>query len=187
MEEVQFQDQTRNVIDVDAVAIFSITATLTNLMKVSGRRDRSYILLPDQLTATQKNLPLTKKRTNQMLRGLHHNSRVRKTPQTTLIYYRRRSRHEPVTGLESREIQTRSQESNLITKGKIAGKPVHLMLDTGASVSAIKEEFLKEIYGDVPFFQTGKAYILRKVRFLVNSKSCTTLLMTPSLVAISSK
>ena len=47
---------------------------------------------------------------------------------------------------------------NLITKGKIAGKPVRLMLDTGASVSAIKEEVLKEIYGDVPFstVQTGK-------------------------------
>ena len=32
------------------------------------------------------------------------------------------------------------------------------MLDTGASVSAIKEEVLKEIYGDVPFstVQTGK-------------------------------
>ena len=46
---------------------------------------------------------------------------------------------------------------NLTTKGKIAGKPVHLMLDTGASVSAIKE-VLKEIYGDVPFsaVQTGK-------------------------------
>ena len=48
--------------------------------------------------------------------------------------------------------------SNLITKGKIAGKPVRLMLDTGASVSAIEEEVLKEIYGDVPFstVQTGK-------------------------------
>ena len=47
---------------------------------------------------------------------------------------------------------------NLITKGKIAGKPVRLMLDTGASVSAIKEDVLKEIYGDVPFstVQTGK-------------------------------
>ena len=47
---------------------------------------------------------------------------------------------------------------NLITKGEIAGKPVRLMLDTGASVSAIKEEVLKEIYGDVPFstVQTGK-------------------------------
>ena len=47
---------------------------------------------------------------------------------------------------------------NLITKGKIAGKPVRLMLDTGASVSAIEEEVLKEIYGDVPFstVQTGK-------------------------------
>ena len=77
------------VIDVDAVAIFSITATITNLMTVSRRRDRSYIVLPDQLTLNQKNLPLTKKRTNQMLKGLHHNSRVRKTPQTTLIYYRR--------------------------------------------------------------------------------------------------
>ena len=99
------------VIDVDAVAIFSITATITNLMTVSRRRDRSYIVLPDQLTLNQKNLPPTKKRTNRMLRGLHHNSRVRKTPQTTLIYYRRRSRHEPLTGLESREIQTRSQES----------------------------------------------------------------------------
>ena len=59
------------VIDVDAVAIFSITATITNLWKVSGRRDRSYIALPDQLTVNQKNLPLTRKR---------------KTPQTTLIY-----------------------------------------------------------------------------------------------------
>ena len=49
------------VIDVDAVAIFSITANLTNLMKVSGRKDRSYIVLPDQLTVTRKNLPLTKK------------------------------------------------------------------------------------------------------------------------------
>ena len=40
----------------------------------------------------------------------------------------------------------------------MAGKPVRLVLDTGASVSAIKEEVLKEIYGDVPFstVQTGK-------------------------------
>ena len=54
--------------------------------------------------------------------------------------------------------------SNLITKGKIAGKPVRLMLDTGASVSAIKEEVLKEIYGDVPFstVQTGKDNLQRR-------------------------
>ena len=54
--------------------------------------------------------------------------------------------------------ETDAYPSNLITKGKIAGKPVRLMLDTGASVSAIKEEVLKEIYGDVPFstVQTGK-------------------------------
>ena len=40
----------------------------------------------------------------------------------------------------------------------MAGKPVRLVLDTGVSVSAIKEEVLKEIYGDVPFstVQTGK-------------------------------
>ena len=56
--------------------------------------------------------------------------------------------------------------SNLTTKGKIAGKPVRLMLDTGASVSAIKEEVLKEIYGDVPFsaIQTGKGNLqLRRI------------------------
>lgn len=40
--------------------------------------------------------------------------------------------------------------SNLTTIGKIEGKPVHLMVDTGARVSAIKEEVLKEIYGDAP-------------------------------------
>ena len=32
----------------------------------------------------------------------------------------------------------------------MAGKPVRLVLDTGASVSAIKEEVLKEIYGLAP-------------------------------------
>ena len=55
-------------------------------------------------------------------------------------------------------IEADTYPRNLITKGKIAGKPVRLMLDTGASVSAIKEEVLKEIYGDVPFstVQTGK-------------------------------
>ena len=40
------------------------------------------------------------------------------------------------------------------------------MLDTGASVSAIKEEVLKEIYGDVPFsaIQTGKGNLqLRRI------------------------
>ena len=68
----------RYVIDVDTVAIFIITATVTNLMTVSGRRDRSYIVLSNQLTVNQKNLPLTKKRTYRMLRGLYHNSRVRK-------------------------------------------------------------------------------------------------------------
>ena len=54
--------------------------------------------------------------------------------------------------------------SNLITIGKIAGKPVHLMLDTGSSVSAIKEEVLKEIYGDVPssVVQTGKDNLQRR-------------------------
>ena len=40
--------------------------------------------------------------------------------------------------------------SNLTTIGKIEGKPVHLMVDTGARVSTIKEEVLKEIYGDAP-------------------------------------
>ena len=68
----------RYVIDVDAVAIFIITATATNLMTVSGRRDRSYIVLSNQLTVNQKNLPLTKKRTYRMLRGMYHNSRVKK-------------------------------------------------------------------------------------------------------------
>ena len=46
---------------------------------------------------------------------------------------------------------------NLTPKGKIAGEPVHLMLDPGASVSAIKEVTI-EICADVPFsaVQTGK-------------------------------
>ena len=54
--------------------------------------------------------------------------------------------------------------TNLITKGKMAGKPVRLVLDTGASVSAIKEEVLKEIYGDVPSsaVQTGKDNLQRR-------------------------
>ena len=72
--------------DVNAEAIFSITATLTDLMKLSTRRRRSYIMLPNQLTVNQKDLPPTKKRVCRMLGGLHHNSKVRKTPQPTLIY-----------------------------------------------------------------------------------------------------
>ena len=72
--------------DVSAEAIFSITATLTDLMKFSTRRRRSYIMLPNQLTVNQKDLPPTKKRASRMLGGLHHNSKVRKTPQPTLIY-----------------------------------------------------------------------------------------------------
>ena len=72
--------------DVNAEAIFSITATLTDLMKLSTRRRRSYIMLPNQLTVNQKDLPPTKKRASRMLGGLHHNSKVRKTPQPTLIY-----------------------------------------------------------------------------------------------------
>ena len=79
------------------VAIFSITATITNLITFATRRDRPYIVLPNQLTVNQKDLPPTKKRTNQMLRGPHHNSRVRKTPQLTLNYYKRWSRHKLVT------------------------------------------------------------------------------------------
>ena len=71
---------------VNAEAIFSITATLTDLMKLSTRRRRSYIMLPNQLTVNQKDLPPTKKRAGRMLGGLHHNSKVRKTPQPTLIY-----------------------------------------------------------------------------------------------------
>ena len=72
--------------DVNAEAIFSITATLTDLMKLSTRRRRSYIMLPNQLTVNQKDLPPTKKRACRMLGGLHHNSKVRKTPQPTLIF-----------------------------------------------------------------------------------------------------
>ena len=72
--------------DVNAEAIFSITATLTDLMKLSTRRRRSYIMLPNQLTVNQKDLPPTRKRASRMLGGLHHNSKVRKTPQPTLIY-----------------------------------------------------------------------------------------------------
>ena len=72
--------------DVNAEAIFSITATLTDLMKLSTRRRRSYIMLPNQLTVNQKDLPPTKKRASRMLGGLHHNLKVRKTPQPTLIY-----------------------------------------------------------------------------------------------------
>ena len=72
--------------DVNAEAIFSITATLTDLMKFSTWRRRSYIMLPNQLTVNQKDLPPTKKRASRMLGGLHHNSKVRKTPQPTLIY-----------------------------------------------------------------------------------------------------
>ena len=63
------------------VAIFSTTATITNLITFATRRDRPYIVLPNQLTVNQKDLSPMKKRTNQMLRGPHHNSRVRKTPQ----------------------------------------------------------------------------------------------------------
>ena len=74
----KYSFKTKPVIDVDAVAIFIITATVTNLMTVSGRRDRSYIVLSNQLTVNQKNLPLTKKRTYRMLMGLYHNSRVKK-------------------------------------------------------------------------------------------------------------
>ena len=40
--------------------------------------------------------------------------------------------------------------SNLTTISKIEGKPVHQIVDTSARVSAIKEEVLKEIYGDAP-------------------------------------
>ena len=72
--------------DVNAEAIFSITATLTDLMKLSTRRRKSYIMLPNQLTVNQKDLPPTRKRASRMLGGLHHNSKVRKTPQPTLIY-----------------------------------------------------------------------------------------------------
>ena len=72
--------------DVNAEAIFSITATLTDLMKLSTRRRRSYIMLPNQLTVNQKDLPPTKKRASRVLGGLHHNSKVRKTSQPTLIY-----------------------------------------------------------------------------------------------------
>ena len=59
--------------------------------------------------------------------------------------------------------------TNLITKGKMAGKPVRLVLDTGASVSAIKEEVLKEIYGHVPLsaVQTAKDNLLRKTIILL--------------------
>ena len=53
--------------DVNAGAIFSITATLTDLMKLSTRRRRSYIMLPNQLTVNQKDLPPTKKRASRML------------------------------------------------------------------------------------------------------------------------
>ena len=59
--------------DVNAEAIFSITATLTDVMKLSTRRRRSYIMLPNQLTVNQKDLPPTKKRACRMLGGLHHN------------------------------------------------------------------------------------------------------------------
>ena len=58
--------------------------------------------------------------------------------------------------------------TNLITKGKMAGKPVRLVLDTGASVSAIKEEVLKEIYGHFPLsaVQTRKDNLLRRTIIL---------------------
>ena len=38
----------------------------------------------------------------------------------------------------------------LTINGKIAGKSVHLLVDTGACVSAINEQFLKKTYGDAP-------------------------------------
>ena len=58
--------------------------------------------------------------------------------------------------------------SNLINKGKIAGKSVRLMLDTGAGVSAVKEELFKETYGDVSFsaVQTGKRQPTAKKNYL---------------------
>ena len=37
----------------------------------------------------------------------------------------------------------------LTTNGKIAGKSVHLLVDTGACVSAIDEQFLKKTYGEI--------------------------------------
>ena len=61
-----------------------------------------------------------------------------------------------------------TQRTNLTTIGKIKGKPVRVMVDTVARVSAIKGKFVKKIYGDVPFsaVQTGKDSLhLRRITY----------------------
>ena len=45
---------------------------------------------------------------------------------------------------------------------KIEGKPVHLMVDTGARVSAIKEEVLKGNYGNAPYSAVQTATTTKK-------------------------
>ena len=134
----------------------------SNEAKVFKERDGSYIVLPNQLTVNQKEIPPTKKKMNWILRRPHYNSKVRNTPQTAQIYHKGRRRHGQVTKVvtprkpnqrprklriqnQLRRVQlplvnkTDKYPTNLTSTGKIPGKSVHLMVDTGEHVSAMKE------------------------------------------------
>ena len=52
--------------------------------------------------------------------------------------------------------------SNLTIVGEIEGNPVHLMVDTGARVPAIKEEVLRENFGGAPYSVVQTATTTKK-------------------------
>ena len=59
--------------------------------------------------------------------------------------------------------------SNLTIVGEIEGNPVHLMVNTGARVSAIKEEVLRENFGGAPYSVVQNATTTKKISYTLPS------------------
>ena len=89
---------------------------------------------------------------------LHQKTTPTLTRDQTQIKMRKPNQHQRKTRMSNQlrsvllplDTEAYMNPRGLTTNGKIAGKSVHLLLDTGACVSAINEQFLKKTYGDSP-------------------------------------
>ena len=88
---------------------------------------------------------------------LHQKTTPTQTRDQTRIKMRKPNQHQRKTRMSNQlrsvllplDTEAYMNPRCLTTNGKIAGKSVHLLVDTGACVSAINEQFLKKTYGDV--------------------------------------
>ena len=166
------------VIDVDALDIFSITVTVITSLKTIATTKmrevyrtteptfrqpaRTYTLeeehsLHPERVASPEQLKTSLQENATSTPTLHQKTTPTLTRDQTKIKMRKPNQHPRKTRMSNQlrsvllplDTEAYMNPRGLTTNGKIAGKSVHLLVDTGACVSAINEQFLKKTYGDV--------------------------------------